>query len=141
MTGPGFHATHLSNSYDLGPRLQAQIDFLRDCFGKAPEERDLLLGVAYNALVPRAVRDAIDGWSTDPAATIAALNKVTVPTLITHCRLDKLILPHAAGMTHAAIKTSRISRFDDCGHSPFCEDAERYNRELSALASEARHPA
>ena len=51
---------------------------------------------------------------------------------------EKLILPHAAEMTHAAVPTSRISWFDDCGHSPFYEDAERYNRELAALAAEAR---
>ncbi len=138
VTGPGSVALHDSNLYDFAPRLQAEINFVRDCFAKLPEEHDLLLAVAYNALIPRPVRDAIGGWSTDPSATAAALKKVTVPTLITHGRLDTLILPHAAEMTHAAVPTSRISWFDDCGHSPFYEDAERYNRELAALAAEAR---
>jgi non-heme chloroperoxidase len=138
VAGPGSVAMHESNGYDFAPRLQAEIDFLRDCFAKPPEEQDLLLAVAYNALIPRPVRDAIGGWSTDPSVTAAALAKVTVPTLVTHGRLDRLILPHAAEMTHAAVKTSRISWFDDCGHSPFYEDAERYNRELAALATEAR---
>jgi non-heme chloroperoxidase len=141
VIGPGSHAMHLSNDYDFAPRLQAEIEFLRDCFAKPPDESDLMLGIAYNALVPRVVRDAIGGWSTDPAVAIATLNKITVPTLVTHGRLDTLILPHAAEMTHAAVKASRISWFDDCGHSPFYEDAERYNRELADLAAEAWHPA
>lgn len=141
VTGSGSAALRDSDGYDFAARLQAEINFFRDCFARPPAERDLLLGIAYNAVVPRYVRDAIGGWSTEVGTTIAALNKVTVPALITHGRLDKLILPHAAEMTQAAVKTSRISWFDDCGHSPFYEDAERYNRELAELAADAWHGA
>jgi non-heme chloroperoxidase len=28
---------------------------------------------------------------------------------------------------------ARISWYDDCGHSPFCEDAPRFNAELGAF--------
>jgi pimeloyl-ACP methyl ester carboxylesterase len=83
------------------------------------------------------VRDAIAGWATDPAATIAALRKVAVPVLITHGRLDRLVLPAAAEMTAAAVAGARISWYEDCGHSPFYEDAPRYNRELAAFAAAA----
>jgi pimeloyl-ACP methyl ester carboxylesterase len=137
VTGPGSIAMRNSDSYDFAARLQAEIQFLRDCFEKPPEEHDLMIAVAYNALIPRPVRDAIGGWATDPALVVAALNKVTVPTLISHGTLDKLILPHAAEMTHEAIKHSRISWYDACGHSPFYEDAQRFNRELEALVGEA----
>ena len=66
---------------------------------------------------------------------------MTVPTLIAHGRDDALILPTAAEMTAAAIKGSRISWYDDCGHSPFFEHAERFNRELDefATAIKAQH--
>ena len=57
-----------------------------------------------------------------------------MPTLITHGRRDSLILPLAAEMSAAAIKGARIAWYDDCGHSPFYEDAPRYNRELAAFA-------
>ncbi len=137
VTGPGSHAIHDSGQLDFAPRLLAEIEFLRACYAKQPEEPDLLLAVAYNMIVPRAVRDAIAGWSTDAEATIAALNKVRVPTLITHGRLDRLILPRAAEMTAAAVRGARISWFDDCGHSPFYEDAPRYNRELEGFVTEA----
>jgi pimeloyl-ACP methyl ester carboxylesterase len=67
--------------------------------------------------------------------TRAALAKVRVPTLIAHGRDDALILPAAAEMTAAAIAGSRISWYDDCGHSPFVEHADRFNRELDAFVS------
>ena len=62
---------------------------------------------------------------------------VRVPTLVTHGRLDRLVLPKAAEMTAAAVPGARLSWFDDCGHSPFYEDAPRYNRELDRFVSEA----
>jgi pimeloyl-ACP methyl ester carboxylesterase len=139
VTGPGSHAIRGSGELDFGPRLMAEIGFLRDCYAKQPELPDLLLAVAYNTIMPRAVRDAIAGWSTDAEATTVALNKVRVPTLITHGRLDRLILPRAAEMTAAAVRGARISWFDDCGHSPFYEDAPRYNRELDGLITGTQH--
>jgi non-heme chloroperoxidase len=47
----------------------------------------------------------------------------------------------AAEMTAAAIKGARISWYDDCGHSPFFEYPERFNRELDefAMAIQAQH--
>jgi pimeloyl-ACP methyl ester carboxylesterase len=137
VTGPGSRAMRGSDTLDLPARLRAEIGFLRDCFAKPPEGDDLLLMVAYNMIVPHPVRDAIATWSTDPAATVEALRRVTVPTLVTHGLLDRLILPSAAEMTAAAVKGARISWFDDCGHSPFYEDAPRYNRELDQFVAEA----
>jgi pimeloyl-ACP methyl ester carboxylesterase len=63
---------------------------------------------------------------------------VTVPTLITHGRLDRLILPAAAEMTAAQIPHATLSWYDRCGHSPFHEDALRFNRELAAFAAGLR---
>jgi non-heme chloroperoxidase len=137
VTGPGSIALRDADTYDFAARLQAEIQFLRDCFEKPPQEHDLLIAVAYNALIPRRVRNAIGGWATDTTAVTEALNKVTIPTLITHGKRDKLILPHAAEMTRQAVRHARISWYADCGHSPFYEDAERFNRELAALVREA----
>ena len=52
-----------------------------------------------------------------------AFAAITVPTLVTHGRRDRLILPAAAEMTAAAIKGATVSLYDDCGHAPFYEDA------------------
>jgi len=119
----------------LAKRIDAHVAFLRACFLRQPPEDDFAVALAYNVIVPQEIREAIASWSTGIDETRAALNKVTVPTLIAHGRNDALILPHAAEMTAAAIEGSRISWYDDCGHSPFFEHAERFNRELDEFAT------
>jgi len=118
----------------LATQIDAHIAFLRACFLREPAAEDFVVAIAYNVIVPQQIREAIGTWSTGLDETRAALNKVSVPTLIAHGRDDALILPAAAQMTAAAITGSRISWYDDCGHSPFYEHAERFNRELDAFA-------
>ncbi len=118
----------------LAAEIEAAIAFLDGCYGKKPGEADFRRALAYNMRVPAAVRRAISGWSTDASQTIAALRKVRVPTLITHGREDSVVLPAAVDMTLSAMPHARLSWFDDCGHSPFCEDAARFNNELMAFA-------
>ena len=91
------------------------------------------MALAYNMLVPADVRRAILGWPSNPAATIAGLAKVRVPTLITHGRKDTVVLPRAAERTAEAIANSRISWFENSGHLPFCEEPVRFNRELATF--------
>jgi pimeloyl-ACP methyl ester carboxylesterase len=119
----------------LAKRIDAHVAFLRACFLRQPPEGEFAVALAYNAIVPQEIREAISGWSTGLDETRAALSKVTVPTLVSHGRNDALILPLAAEMTAGAIKGSRISWYDDCGHSPFYEHAERFNRELDEFAT------
>lgn len=122
----------------LDAEIEAAIAFLDGCYGKKPTEADFRRALAYNMLVPAAVRRAIAGWSTDASQTIAALRQVRVPTLITHGRDDSVVLPAAVDMTVSAIPQARVSWFDGCGHSPFCEDASRFNDELTAFVQSCR---
>jgi non-heme chloroperoxidase len=117
----------------LEAEIEAAIAFLDACYGRKPSEAEFRRALAYNMKVPAAVRRAIAGWSTPAEPTIAALREVRVPALITHGRVDTVVLPAAVDMTVAAIPHARVSWFDDCGHSPFCEDAARFNDELSAF--------
>jgi non-heme chloroperoxidase len=110
--------------------------FIDGCYGIKPGERAFRVALAYNMLVPVYVREAIAGWSTDSAETVAALKRVRVPTLITQGRKDTVVLPAAAEMTASAIAGARLSWFDDCGHS-FSEDAPRFNAELAAFMAQA----
>jgi pimeloyl-ACP methyl ester carboxylesterase len=119
----------------LAQRIDAHIAFLRACFHRQPDEHEFATALAYNVIVPQEIREAISGWSTSLAETQAAFAKVSVPTLVTHGRNDALILPAAAGQTAAAIAGARVSLYDDCGHSPFCEHAARYNRELDEFVT------
>ena len=117
----------------LEAEVEAAIAFLDACFGRKPSEADFRTALAYNMKVPASVRRAIAGWSTPAEPTIAALRKVRVPTLITHGRVDTVVLPAAVAMTVSAIPHAQVSWFDDCGHSPFAEDAPRFNAELTAF--------
>jgi non-heme chloroperoxidase len=135
VIGPGSQAALADRRRDLGGRIAGAIEFLRACFNKQPDADEFTFQVAYNMMMPFEARDAIGAWSTDPTATVAALRKVTVPTLITHGTADRLVLPVAAEMTAEAIAGARISWYEDCGHSPFFEDAPRFNRELAAFVA------
>ena len=86
------------------------------------------------------MRRAIAGWSTAAPPTIDALRRVSVPVLISHGRLDTVVLPGAAEITADTISHARLSWFDDCGHSPFVEDAARFNDELAAFVKASQQP-
>jgi len=118
----------------LEEEIDAAIAFVDGCYGRKPTAAEFVRVVAYNMRVPPAVRRAIAGWSTEIAPTVAALNKVRVPVLITHGRDDQVVLPAAVDMTAKAIPHARQSWFDDCGHSPFAEHPARFNEELAAFA-------
>jgi len=137
VVGPGSRAALAAKPRDLAGRIAAHIAFLRACFSKQPDAEAFLGMVAYNMMVPQEVRDAIAGWPSEIDATVAALGRVTVPTLITHGTADQLVLPLAAERTAAAITGSRISWYEGCGHSPFFEDAPRFNRELADFVAAA----
>ncbi|CAN5704565.1 alpha/beta hydrolase [soil metagenome] len=117
----------------LAEEIDAAIAFLDGCYGRKPSEAQFRRALAYNMRVPAEIRRALAGWSTDAAATLAALAKVRVPVLVTHGRHDTVVLPLAAEMSLAALPQARLSWFDACGHSPFCEDAPRFNDELMAF--------
>ncbi len=115
----------------LAQEIETNTAFLDGCFAIKPAEAAFRMALAYNMVVRADVRRAILGWPSNPAATIAGLNKVRVPTLVTHGRRDTVVLPRAAEQTAEAIKGARISWFDQSGHSPFAEEPQRFNRELA----------
>ena len=117
----------------LAAEIDAAIAFLDGCYGKKPPEADFRRALAYNMKVPPRCAGRSPAGRPIATQTIDALRKVQVPTLITHGREDAVVLPAAADMTAAAIPHARQSWFDGCGHSPFCEDAPRFNAELLAF--------
>lgn len=123
----------LPEDLTLAGEIEAAIAFLDGCYGRKPSEAEFRRALAYNMKVPPSVRRAIGGWSTDAAATRAALARVRVPVLVTHGRADTVVLPAAAEAVVEAVPYAKLSWFDGCGHSPFAEDAPRFNDELLAF--------
>lgn len=117
----------------LAEEIDLAIAFIDGCYGRKPAEAEFRRAVAYNMKVPGFVRRAIAGWSTPAAPTVEALRKVRVPVLISHGRDDNVVLPRSVDMTLNALPDAQVSWFEGCGHSPFAEDSDRFNRELLAF--------
>lgn len=53
-------------------------------------------------------------------------------------RDDAVVPPLAVDFSLAAMPHAKVSWFDGCGHSPFAEDAPRFNRELMAFVQSSQ---
>ena len=140
IADPSFSAPGMKNlpavkPRDLGSRIDFTSAFLRACFYKPPTDKEFAIQLAFNMIVSPEVSDAIRGWPANIPATQEALRAVKVPTLVTHGRMDVVVLPAAAEATLSQVPGAQASWYDDCGHAPFFEDAPRFNRELAAFAA------
>jgi len=138
FSGPGSLAVPTVDPRDAGAHIAMAEAFLRACYHVPMEEADFARALAYNMLAPAEVRSAIRAWRADPAAAMAALRNVRVPTLLTHGRRDQVVLPAVTELAAATIPGAEVSWFEDCGHAPFWEDAPRFNRELAAFVARTR---
>jgi non-heme chloroperoxidase len=141
FSGPASLALPQADPRDLAGHIAMATVFLRACYHGQPAEADFARQLAYNMLAPIEVRSAIRAWPADLAKTNAALAAVRVPALITHGRQDAIVLPEVAELAARLIPRSRLSWYDDCGHSPFWEDTPRFNRELAGFVGEVWKPA
>jgi non-heme chloroperoxidase len=130
MFGPGrVHFTNMA-SENLADNIKGTRGFLRACFEKQPSEEDFEIMLAFNMVVPAAVRGYIMARGTDDGAVMTTLS---CPVLVTHGRSDQVILPTMGEYSAATIKGAKLSLYDGVGHCPFWEDAPRFNRELAEL--------
>jgi non-heme chloroperoxidase len=135
MPGGAFLREMLSS--DLERNIRATASFVRACVAAplAPEDFELMLG--YNMASPVHARAATLKWSGGTNFADALL-KVSVPVLISHGRRDQVIAPAVAEEAHRLLKTSKLSWYDEAGHSVFFEDATRFNAELAAFVDSAQ---
>jgi pimeloyl-ACP methyl ester carboxylesterase len=122
-------------SPDLGTRVDAMRDFLRICFKAQPDEADFERMLAVEAQVPRYVMLAfLSGISLNADV---AYTKVKVPVLITHGAEDGQISVKITEFDKEQMPHATLSIYEDVGHSPFYEAADRFNRELTAFVRAA----
>jgi non-heme chloroperoxidase len=81
---------------------------------------------------PYAARQSLEAlFAADHRKTLAS---IAVPTLVCHGKHDS-IFPFGAGeFLRKGIKGAKLVAFDDSGHSPMLEEADRFNSELTAFA-------
>lgn len=134
--GPGGALIGKALTEDLAENIRATEDFIRVCFEKQPTQEEFETMLAFNMVVPPKVR----GWLRRPAPYEPALRAVKVPTLVTHGVQDRVL---GIGLGRYLVQTvpgAKASFYEGIGHSPFWEDAPRFNAELLAFARAATGP-
>jgi non-heme chloroperoxidase len=124
----------LMASEDLVTNINATRVFLHGCFSRQPSADDFETMLAFNMMVPPKVRA---GLSDRPLDGTEVMSKLTIPALVTHGAEDKNAKLGTAQYTASVIPGSKLSVYDGIGHSPFYEDAPRFNSELAALVRAA----
>lgn len=130
--GPGFldHVGDLCRA-DLETSVPALRRFLRAATVKPLDDGQVAAAMCWTMLTPPAVRGALLARDVD---VTGALAQSAVPILVTHGRQDTVVLPTMSEHVVASCATARASWFEASGHLPFLEEAERFDRELSAFA-------
>ena len=139
---PEFVGDNLKNlplmmSEDMLTNITATRTFLHGCFSKQPSADDFDTMLAFNMMVPPKVRAGLSGRPLDATAVMSEL---TIPVLVTQGAEDRNAKVDTAKYTASVIPGAKLSIYDGIGHSPFYEDAPRFNRELAAFVRMANKP-
>lgn len=134
FVGPG--NDHLAGMIgaDASADLEATRHFVRACFANEQPPSAIERAVAYNMLVPAHIRAA---HLSRPPSDGAVLPKIDVPVLVTQGDQDLLVSKGLGELTAALVPGATLSMYPGVGHTPFVEDAERFNRELAEFVTRA----
>jgi pimeloyl-ACP methyl ester carboxylesterase len=135
FVGPNLKNLPLMASEDMAVNIAATRDFLHGCFSKQPTQDEYETMLAFNMMVPPKVRL---GLSNRPLDIDDILRNLKLPVLVTHGAEDKNSNLIAAEYTAKMIPGAKLSVYQGIGHSPFFEDAPRFNAELAAFVRGAQ---
>lgn len=130
--GDGVRTLGGMSSPDLATNIAATRVFLRACFEKQPEPAEFETMVGFNMVMPYQVRMALNGRPLDVDAMMRGLR---LPVLVTHGASDRIWRPLISQHTASLISGAKLSIYEGVGHSPFWEDARRFNSELLAFVT------
>jgi len=84
------------------------------------------------------MQNAVHGMSLNAPKGLGAMHK---PLLLIYGARDALVQAQPSFNRAKALNAGAIGKFyADSGHAPFLEEAERFNRDLSAFADAATQP-
>jgi non-heme chloroperoxidase len=121
-------------SEDLVTNITATRTFLHGCFSKQPSAEDYETMLAFNMMVLPKVRAGLGGRPLDATEMMSRLK---LPVLVTHGAEDRNAKLGAGQYTASVIPGAKLSVYEGIGHSPFYEDAPRFNAELAAFVRAA----
>ena len=119
---------------DLAQNIEATKAFIRGCFEKQPTAEEFEIMLAFNMVVPPKIR----AWLRRAAPYEEALKAVAVPSLVTHGVEDRILGIGVGKYLVATVPGAKASFYEGIGHSPFWEDASRFNRELIEFVNGAK---
>ena len=94
------------------------------------DPHDFYFFLGFNAAVPPHVRQAMFDRKLDNRDVLRGLK---VPVLITHGQQDQLVLTTSADFIASHIPHASRVDYPRCGHAPFFEVADQFNRDLAAF--------
>lgn len=121
-------------STDAEESVQALATFLRLCAYEEASPHDFFFALGYNAVVPPSVRQSLFSRQLENEDVLSGLRK---PVLITHGEQDAVVLLEAAKQHTALIPHAKTAYYPNIGHSPFWEDAPRFNQDLREFVQAA----
>jgi len=134
LIGDNLKNLPLMASEDLATNIAATRTFLHGCFSRQPSGDDFETMLAFNMMVPPKVRAGLSGRPLDATEI---MSKLKLPVLVTHGAEDRNSKVGAGQYTAATIPGAKLSIYEGIGHSPFYEDAPRFNSELAAFVRTA----
>ena len=134
LAGENLKNLPLMASEDLVTNISATRAFLHGCFSKQPSADDYETMLAFNMMVPPKVRAGLGGRPLDATEM---MSKLKLPVLVTHGSEDRNAKLAVAQYTASVIPGAKLSIYEGVGHSPFYEDAPRFNSELAAFVRAA----
>jgi non-heme chloroperoxidase len=136
LIGPGFldHFVE-ATADDLPTNIRAMRSFVRACLVKPLASDDVETAMCWNVVVPAAIRAALAAREIDDDDVLRALE---VPVLLTHGRMDSVVLPAMAEHILAICPTAEASWYDGVGHATHLEEPGRFNGELAELTRRVR---
>ncbi|WP_156681212.1 alpha/beta fold hydrolase [Sphingomonas profundi] len=120
----------LAEATELVEVIAAARALLAACTAVPPAPPELEFMLAYNMVVPPAVRLALVGRPVDYQAVLAGLS---VPVMTVHGALDPINLPAMSEHTGSLAPGCRGIVYDRAGHMPFWEEAERFDADLDSF--------
>jgi non-heme chloroperoxidase len=135
FVGPNLKNLPLMASEDLATNIAATRVFLHGCFNVQPTQEEYETMLSFNMMVPPKVRA---GLSNRPLDVDDMLRSLKLPVLVTHGSADLNSNLITAEYTAKMIPGAKLSVYQGIGHSPFFEDAPRFNAELAAFVRGAQ---
>jgi non-heme chloroperoxidase len=134
LIGDNLKNLPLMASEDLTTNIAATRTFVHGCFSRQPSAEDFETMLAFNMMVPPKVRAGLSGRPLDASDL---MSKLKLPVLVTHGAQDRNAKVGVAEYTASIIPGAKLSIYEGIGHSPFYEDAARFNTELAAFVRAA----